>query len=114
MKTYYVERDKLPSEKDREFQGDVVKISGVFMNNGEYVDLKDKNAEIIYDSGAKKVSYDINESNKGLIAMADILSFKIEVVKGNVLTPIVIVIGAAVVAFMILGIALLTGHGHFY
>jgi hypothetical protein len=110
VRTTYVDKEKMPTEKDREFQGAVPKISGVFLKDGTFLNLKDKNAEINIKDSSKTVTYDLNESTKGSISFNDISSFKIDLVKGNIWFPILIIVGIVAAGIITIIIGMASGH----
>ena len=107
----YVAPDKVPNENDRDFEG-VVKIVGVFMKDGTYIDLTDKNAKVDFPNNPKNIIYDISPSKTKTISLSDAGQIKINIVKGNILVSIAIV-GGVVVLSVIMLFLILAGLGHF-
>ena len=108
----YVAPDKIPNENDRDFQVGVVKIVGVFMKDGTYIDLTDKNAKLDITNNPKNIIYNISPTKTKTISLSDAGQIKINIVKGNILVPIAIV-GGVVVLSVIMLFLILAGLGHF-
>ncbi len=108
VKTRYMDADKLPMEKDREFQGGLVKLDGIFLKDGTYIDLKEKNPEIVLNGKTKEIHYDLSETQRGIITIDKIASAKVDIVHGDISTPFIIVGVLAVLA--LIALILLLSH----
>ena len=115
VKTTYIDKENMPVEKEHEFQGDVIKIDGLFLKNGKYMDVRDKNAVINFTDNPKTIIYDISDTEKASIAFDDVSTFKVSISEGNIgLTILIIAVAAAalfVAALILLVVAF--AHGHF-
>jgi hypothetical protein len=105
VKTYYVDRDNIPVEKEKEFHGGAAKIIGVFLNDGTFVDLTEKNADVVLNGKSNSIQYDLEDNKSGVIPLDSIASAKIDVVKGNSATPFLIIGGVVLITLIVLFIA---------
>lgn len=108
--TGYVAPDKVPSENDRDFQDGVVKIVGLFKKDGSYINLIDKDAKIDITGKTKSISYDDENSKRKVIAINDISTVKVNIVKGSVFSPLIVIGGVALILVITFFIILATGH----
>ncbi len=106
VKTQYMDAEKIPTGKDREFQGGLVKLDGIFLKDGTYLDLQDKNPEVVLNGKAKEIHYDLSETGRGIIPIDRIASAKVDIVHGGILTSLAIIGGLALIALIIFFIAL--------
>ncbi|MFI5144733.1 MAG: hypothetical protein ACHQJ4_03990 [Ignavibacteria bacterium] len=93
-KTQYVEPDKIPKDE-------VIRITGVFLRSGDYVDVSENNASVSLDGESRGISFDDNSNKRVFIGEKDIAQLKIEILKNNYWVP-VYVVGGAIVTFVIL------------
>lgn len=110
VKTEYMDVDKIPLEKDREFQGGVVKLNSIFLKDGSFIYLKDKNPEIILNGKSKEIQYDLSESERGNITIDKIASVKVDIVHGSIFTPFIVIGVIALLAVIGMIYALTSGH----
>lgn len=110
VKTQYMEPQNVPAEKDREFQGGIVKLNSIFLKDGSFIYLKDKNPEIVLNGKTKEIQYDISEIERGNISIDKISSVKVDIVHNSILTPLLIIGVIALLAVIGLMYALASGH----
>jgi hypothetical protein len=97
VKTYYVDKEEIPNEKDVEFKGGVPRITGAFLKSKGFVDLKNKNAKIDFQNNSWNLLYNDSNSVKSKIAFDDISLLKVDVARNNYwLVPVLIVSIAAI------------------
>lgn len=97
-KTQYVEPDKIPKD-------DVIRITGVFLKNGDYVDVGEKKASVILKDDSREISYYDEQNKPVIIRENEIARLKIEILKNNYFVPLYIA-GGVIVTFIILMIIL--------
>lgn len=100
VKTYYVEKEKISAEYS-EHPDEVVRIIGIFLKSGGYLDVRNKNARMILKGESQGVNYAGQDLKRDHIALDSISVLKIEVAHNNYWVPVVI-IGVGIVVFYIL------------
>jgi len=110
VKTEYMDADKIPVEKDREFQGGVVKLDGIFLKDGSFIYVKDRNPELVINGKTKEIHYDLSETERGNISIDKIASVKVDIVHGSIFTPFIIIGVIALLAVIGFIYALTSGH----
>jgi len=105
VKTYYVDKENIPLEKDKEFHEGVSKITGVFLNDGTFIDLTGKNADVVLNGKSMAIQYNPEDDKSGVIPFDRITSVKFEVVTGNGTTPFLIIGGVVLITLIVLFIA---------
>lgn len=102
VKTYYLDSEKLPAEKDSGHEVGVVRIIGVFLKSGGYLDVRDKNTELISKGESRGITYDGQDSKRNHIALDSISVLKIEVARNNYWMPLAIVGGVIALVIILL------------
>jgi len=92
IKTGYIDADKYKTIQSSDTEDVVVHITGIFFKNGNYLDVKDRDAKIINSEGSDYLVYDFKDSQK-LIKLDRISTLKIEIVKSNKGIGIIFVCG---------------------
>lgn len=106
-KIEYTESNELPKDK-------VYRISEVYMKDGTVINLKGKEAKFkLKYKGIENVIVYVDDKDKDvLIPVKNINNIKIEVLEGQTLVTVLVIVGSLIILFIILlGIAL--GSGHF-
>jgi hypothetical protein len=106
VKTYYVEKENIPRDE-------VVRIAGVFLKSGGFIDLRNKNAKLLSSGKFTGITYDGIDMKPTSIPADNISVLKIDVVSNNYWVPVAIIGVAAVLAFFAIMIVLrLVPWGH--
>jgi hypothetical protein len=100
VKTQYIGPDKIPDYSLNDTEDVIIKISGAFFKNGNFIDLQEKNANIVTEGKIKELIYDLSETKKGKIFLDDIYLLKLTIVKSNHFAGAAL-IGMLVIVFLI-------------
>lgn len=107
VKTYYVEKENIPKDE-------VVRLAGVFLKSGGFIDLRNKNPKLLAKGDSRGIIYDGIEMKRTSIPIDNIAVLKIDVLRNNYWVPVAIIGTAVVVAFFAIMIVLrLAPWGHF-
>lgn len=108
VKTSYVDKETIPKYNEG---GGVVKIAGVFLKSGEFIELRNKNAKFVgADEIPKGISYSENINDKTYIPIDNVSLLKIDVSSNNYWVPVGIIAGLTVAFFVALIIFFSYGH----
>ena len=99
VKTYYVEKENIPKDEN-------IRIAGVFLKSGEYLDLRNKNPKLVLNGELQVINYDKDNLTKAKIRVDSISALKIEISRNNYWMPVVIIAGVVIVLFIGLMIAI--------
>jgi hypothetical protein len=90
--TKYVGIDSLNTRYANDSEDAVVKITGLILNDGTIIDLKEKEPQIDLNGKPNAVYYDISDSQRASISLVNISLFRIEIVKARSLGPTVVIL----------------------
>ena len=103
VKTKYVGVDSLNVNYSNDSENAVVKITGLFLTNGKFINLSEKNPEV--DMKAKAILFEENENVKSIKYFTEISLFKIEIVKiRNLVIPVLISFGAVIFIYFLISL----------
>ena len=101
VNTGYIEADKINNKNETDFQNGKINIVGVFLKDGKYIDMNDKNAKWEIVNNNKMISFDNEIQKRESILMSEINIIKVDIIKDNIVLSVLIGIGILIVIFLI-------------